>query len=467
MPDRPNILFIMTDQQRFDATGCCGSEISRTPHTDALAESGVNFVKHYSSVGICSPARASLLTGLWAHNHRMLNNTHAKDSVCPELRDEVPTISEALSRGGYRCGYIGKWHIGSAAKAAERGFADTEYIEGRGFGEYLRSTGFGQELTDPVGRVRRGRDMPWAAITNARGDQLRPAFLASRTIEALERYKRDDAQPFFLVCSFEGPHFPCYVPPEWAARYDPETIPPWGNFDETFEGKPRSHWRYAVLRNGIDAPWEQWRVYVARYFALTSLIDHEIGRILAALDGLGMSDDTLVVFTTDHGDLSGSHKIFNKGAIMYEELYRIPLVMRWPGVSQQGAVCEAYVSAIDVPATLLEAAGVEALGSRDGRSLASWLCGEQPDWPDSIYSQFHGDEYSLCSLRMVRDDDWKYVYYPDGLDELYDERADPFELRNLAEDADYADPLRQMKDRLAEWMERVGDPLLRWNFDLR
>jgi len=467
MPERPNILFIMTDQQRFDATGCCGSRICRTPHLDALAQSGVNFVKHYSCVGICSPARASLLTGLWAHNHRMLNNTHERDSVCPELRDDIPTISETLARAGYRCGYVGKWHIGGASKAAERGFADTDYIEGRGFREHLERTGFRQELTDPVGRVRRDRDMPWAAITNAQGEQVHPTFLASRAIELLERYRQERARPFFLVCSFPEPHYPCIVPPQWAQQYDPESIPPWGNFDETFAGKPRSHWRYAVLRGGMDAPWEQWRIYVARYFAMVSLVDNEVGRILEALGGLGLADDTLVVFTTDHGDLAGSHKMFNKGAYMYEELYRIPLIIRWPGAARAGTTCEAYVSAVDVPATLMDAAGVEPAAPLDGRSLAPWLRGEEPDWPDGIYSQFHGDEYALCSLRMVRDDEWKYVYYPDGLDELYDEREDPFELHNLAQNADCADALRRMKDKLVQWMERVGDPLLRWNYDLK
>jgi len=467
MPDRPNILFIMTDQQRFDAASCCGAEICRTPNIDALARGGVNFIKHYSCVGICSPARASLLTGLWAHNHRMLNNTHERDAVCPQLRDEVPAISEALARVGYRCGYVGKWHIGSPAKAAERGFADTDYIQGRGFAEYLRAAGFREEVTDPVGRVRRDKDQPWAAITNARGEQIYSTFLASRTIQLLERYKREGAQPFFLVCSFPGPHYPCCVPPQWAEKYDPEAIPPWGNFEETFEGKPRSHWRYAVLRSGFDVPWETWRIYVARYFALVSLIDAETGRILEALEDLDLASDTLVVFTTDHGDMAGSHKMFNKGAYMYEELYRVPLVMRWPGVGQSGVVCDAYVSAIDVPATLLDAARAKPLGPLDGRSLIPWLKGEAPDWPDSIYSQFHGDEYSLCSLRMVRNDKWKYVYYPDGLDELYDMRADPFELRNLAQDPDYGGPLRQMKDLLAQWMEQVKDPLLRWNFDLR
>lgn len=464
---RPNILLLMTDQQRFDATGCCGSEICRTPNIDALARSGVNFVKHYSCVGICSPARASLFTGLWAHNHRMLNNTHEKDSVCPELQDDMPTISEALARAGYRCGYVGKWHIGSESKAAERGFADTDHIGGHSFAQYLQDTGFRQQLSHPVGRVHRHTRLPWAAITNARGDQVRPTFLASRTIELLERYKQDGVRPFFLVCSFEGPHHPSIVPPEWAHRYDPESIPPWGNFHETFKGKPRSHWRYAVLRGGIDVPWDKWRIYVARYFALLSLIDSEVGRILQALQSLGLSDETLVVSTTDHGDMSGSHKIFNKGAIMYEELYHIPLVMRWPGVSREGGVCHAYVSAVDLPATLMEATGVEPLGPLDGRSLVPWLKGDAPDWADSIYSQFHGDEYALCSLRMVRDDEWKYVYYPNGLDELYDERADPFELRNLANDPDCAEPLRRMKDKLVGWMERVGDPLLRWNFDLR
>jgi arylsulfatase A-like enzyme len=159
--------------------------------------------------------------------------------------------------------------------------------------------------------------------------------------------------------------------------------------------------------------------------------------------------------------------MFNKGAYMYEELYRIPLIIRWPGAARAGATCEAYVSAVDVPATLMDAAAAEPAAPLDGRSLAPWLRGEEPDWPDSIYSQFHGDEYALCSLRMVRDDEWKYVYYPDGLDELYDEREDPFELHNLAENADYADALRRMKDRLVQWMERVGDPLLRWNFDLK
>ena len=169
----------------------------------------------------------------------------------------------------------------------------------------------------------------------------------------------------------------------------------------------------------------------------------------------------MVVYAADHGDMLGSHRLFNKGMYMYDETYRIPLIMRWPGYMPAGTECDAFVSLVDLMPTMLDLAGVGIPECLDGRSLRPWLRGATvTDWPDDIFAEFHGYESALFSQRMVRTRSWKYVYNPGAEDELYDVESDPGELRNLAPDLGYRHVLRRMKVRLCTWMERTGDDIV-------
>lgn len=461
---QPNILLLMSDQHRYDVNGCYGSEICQTPNIDKMAKDGIKFTKAYTTTGLCSPARTSIMTGLWPHHHGILNDVHTENTVCKKLDRAIPTIAELLSEQGYRCGYLGKWHVGEDRFAKERGFTDTKYVGGTEYGKFME--GRSPQLHDEIGQIFRDFSDPFSAITTAEGDEIYESFIARHAIEQLKEYAELD-NPFFLVCSFSGPH-PSYIPPEkYAAMYDAESIPKWPNFADFYEDKPVPHKRYLYLRGGASLPWYSWQKCIARYFACVTMVDEQFGRVISALDKLNLRDDTLVIFTTDHGDMTGSHKQFNKGAFMYDELYHIPMVARWPKVIPPDTTCKAFVNSQDLMPTMLSAAGISPPQSIDARNLMDFMRGQKIEgWPDDIYAQFHGDEFAFCSLRMVRSRSWKYVYYPNGMDELYDEHSDPSELNNLAEMPGYEDILREMKDRLVAWMVLVNDPLRQWNYDL-
>ncbi len=263
-----------------------------------------------------------------------------------------------------------------------------------------------------------------------------------------------------IAASFFGPHFPYSVPVPYDTLYDPDAVERWVNFDETFARKPLIQQKEMLRWNASHLTWRDWQRVIAHYWGYCTYIDDQIRRILERLETLGLADNTVVVYAADHGDMLGSHRLFNKGMYMYDETYRIPLIVRWPGHIPAGTECDAFVSLVDLMPTMLDMAGVEIPVGLDGRSLLSWLHGEKvANWPDDIFAEFHGYESALFSQRMVRTRSWKYVYNPGAEDELYDVESDPGELRNLAPDLGYRHVLRRMKARLRTWMERTGDDI--------
>jgi arylsulfatase A-like enzyme len=195
---------------------------------------------------------------------------------------------------------------------------------------------------------------------------------------------------------------------------------------------------------------------------MVSLLDAQIGRILDRLDELGIAEDTLVVYTTDHGDMCGDHRMIDKHYIMYDGVVRVPLLARWPARASAGRVCDSFVTnAMDLPSTFCDAAGLEAPGTFRGSSLVPLMTGDEPtDGRDDIYCAYHGNQFGLYSQRMVRDRRWKYVWNPTAEDELYDLASDPGELRNLATQADHSEELARLRRRLVGWMEQTRDRLL-------
>lgn len=459
----PNILMVVSDQERFDVLGCYGSPIAQTPKLDQLAAGGLRFDTCIAPSAICSPTRASLLTGLYPHGHGILNNTHEPDALRTDLLDGVSTFSEMLRAAGYRLGYVGKWHVGRLGPAA-RGFHDVASVPDN----VVLATGdqamVGGEppLRDPVyARYPRGR-LLIAGVDPRPVEETETHRDADEAIGLLERYATLDA-PFLLRVDFEGPHHP-YMPPEpYAAMYEPASIPPWPSFHEDASAKPAAQRRLLEQRGVAGWAWLEWQPVVARYFGFVTFIDAEIGRILEALERLGLHDDTVVIHTADHGDMTGSHGgQFNKGPLMYEEICRVPLIIRDPR-APVGVVRQTLVGSLALMPTILELAGVSPPRGLHVKSLMPLLVDPQAATTGgAAYAEYHGDEWGLYSQRMIRTLYAKYVYSPHGSDELYDMETDPHELMNRVDDPAYG-PLRaDLRARLRDWMVQTNDPLAPW-----
>jgi arylsulfatase A-like enzyme len=481
-PTRPNVLVLMVDQQRRDTLGCYGgfgSRVCRTPRLDGLAGGGVRFDRAYTAAPLCSPARASLQTGQWPTHHGLLFNSGSQDLEVfrsGRIPEGAPALGRALRDAGYHTAYFGKWHAGPEEDLGRLGYDDGPRQADAGAAAVPAVGRY--PMTDPV--VRRWARGPtvYSAVTTADGDAFREIWYCRRAQEWLRRHAagRPD-RPFLCFLSVPGPHWPCVVPERYAALYDWRTVPLPGNLDDPLTEKPAAHrvYRDEAGESGTLSD-DEWRKCLARYYAFVSLIDDHFGQTLDVLEETGQARDTLVVYLADHGDIMGAHRLFDKGPFMYEETVAIPLLMRWPAGIAPGQAAGQFVSTVDVLPTLLQAVGLAAPAGVDGRSLWPLLRGgaggpsgrtprgAPPDWPDDAYSQFfgHGEGRGLYDVRMLRTERYKLVYYPHDVDELYDEREDPWELRNLALEPAWQPLREELQARLERRMAAAGDPLRHW-----
>ena len=458
MAATPNILMIVTDQERFDALGCNGSPICETPNLDALALQGVRFDNAYTPTALCSPARGSLFTGLYPHSHGVLNNTHDSPAIAHELDEIHATSARSLKNAGYRLGYVGKWHLGRERGPGQHGFDDDRAIR---YDVALAEVD--RPLINPH-RVHVGHtSMVIAGIDPASAPQSDTALNTDSAIDLLQTYAGLD-EPFMLRVDYEGPHHP-YMPPQpYASLYDPASIAPWDNFIDDDPNKPAAHHRLFGQRGSVGMTWEQWQPIIALYYGFVTFIDSEIGRLLHAITELDLADDTVIIHTTDHGDMTGSHGgHFNKGPIMYEELYHVPLIIANPRLSSGGMTCSNLVSTLDLMPTVIDLAGA-AIPDCHGSSLTHLLAEPETEDQsrDAVFAEYHGEEWGLYSQRMIRTKTEKYVYSPHGTDEFYDLADDPHELENLIDRADARARLFDLQSRLVQWMLETDDPLYGW-----
>lgn len=450
MSDRPNVLVILVDQQRADMAGCYGNSFCQTPHLDALARTGTVFTRAYCPFPQCSPTRASLMTGLdpiktgigIQSNYRMLG-----DRTVERLDTELPSIGTLLHEAGYRTGYVGKWHLSPKeppTDLVDYGFDSYE-------AQYPRLTKL-VPCAPEAGLHKKGIAGFGTSTPSWEGWQ------AARAEEFIRR-NAGAGEPFLLFYSEPRPHPPYFVTREDFEKWAPADIPLWGNIHDDLKNKPLAHRR---LRENIldsDAFSEEvWLTVLRHYAALTSAADADMGRVLTALDDSGIRDDTLVVYMSDHGDLCGAHGFLSKGAVAYEELLRIPFVVRWPGHTEPGTVCDALTSPMDVLPTLAQAAGIAMPEGLDGRSLAPLLSGEMPvDWRRRLFVTHHGNSYGLCTTRAVIGPCYKYVYYPYDVAELYDRERDPWEMDNRVGDPALRHVVAEMHGALVEHTHSRGD----------
>ena len=438
-----NVLVMFCDQLRRDLLGCYGNPLVRTPNLDALAAESVVFDRGYTPVAICSPARASLMTGLYPHGHHLFNNSTPEYSYCRHLPPSVRAIQDwAAAETDCQTAYFGKWHIGPAEDLFASAFEHTQR-PGTQAGEdppFLGSTQW-HPSTDHWPMVRSVEpdhsgtvDVPIDDFPDGVACRYASDFLGSR----------DPDRPFLLFCAFPGPHGPWLVPEEWGLRYDPADIPLWPNRFDDFAGKPIYQRKLAALEAqpggaGNRRSDDELRRALACNFSYIELIDHLVGRLLERLRELDLYDTTAIVFTADHGDMAGSHGFASKGAYLYDEIYRVPMILRVPGAEPRRAGREP-VNLTDVTATAAHLVAGQPVctfgsGPLHGESLVDFARGRAP-WPRPVhFAQYHGDWYGHYSSRMVTDGDWKLVWNLTDRCELYDLRADPDELYNRFYDA--------------------------------
>ena len=422
-----------------------------TPATDRLAREGMRCSRAYTPTAICSPARVSLLTGLYPHNHDVLGNPN-RSAIERGLPEGVPTMGEQARSAGYEASYAGKWHV-MESEPEDAGFerctdgwthSDDGSLDTPGYREFAREKGVDPDSVSVE-----------AGVTSLPPEATQTAYFAERTIEQLEAYAESD-EPFVHRLDFAGPHGPEVVPEAYANRYDPEGIDPWPSFRETFHGKPAIHELHPQYYDKADRSWADWAWTASRYFAFETLIEDQFDRVLDALDSLGLAEDTVVIRTSDHGEVVGHHRQGNKGPLMYEDLYNVPFYARWPGVVEAGRETDEFVALQDLFPTLCSIAGA-GVPDVDGRDLLALFEGEPEDWRDAIFAEYHGEPETLYTQRMIRADRFKFVFNGPDTNELYDLEADPHELHNLIDNPAYEDVRRDLAERLGDWMERTDD----------
>lgn len=474
MPNRPNILFILTDQHRLEAVSSYADTVCQTPNIDRLADEGVQFDRAYTPCPVCTPARASIMTGQFPHSHGMCDNVASLGCSVHSIPDRSELLSRRLDDAGYNCGYTGKWHLApddsnteifgrevEQTVPSDVGFEGQDF-PGHGDGgwqypeyqSYLEENGFSLEL-DALESSPGGR----ASVVETPTEATVPYFLTEHTISLLERFDGTN-EPFFLWHNFWGPHEPYRPSREYYEQYREQEIPPWPNADWPADDIPGTH-HCRLSEEAATTTWEEWEDVVRHYYAFTSMIDAQIGRLLDCLERLELFEETVVVFAADHGETLGSHGgLEDKGFHHFEEIMHVPLIVRFPNGQWANTNREELVSLLDLYPTFLDIAGVDA-SSTDvhGRSLEPLLDGRVTDWRDAVGVEFHGLGGVAHTQRTVLMDDLKYGYNPGGTDELYDLSIDPHETQNLIDNREYADELAALRAQLDDWMKSTDDPL--------
>jgi arylsulfatase A-like enzyme len=401
----------------------------------------------------------------------MLNNCHGAEAVLANLPPDVVTFGDLLSEEGYTNTYLGKWHVGRDQEPPDFGF---EYLGGSDhhhdaglesdFREYQEELGVDTEqdhVSDPIYADAAQDPTLIAGTSELPKEATRPYYLADRTVERLAECGEAEP-PFFHRTDFLGPHHPYVVPEPYASMYDPNALERWPSYEETYAEKPAVQERYLTYRGVSGFDWEQWSEVLAKYLGFVTFIDEQVGRILEALDEQGLTASTMVVHAADHGDFVGSHRQFNKGPIMLDDTYRVPLLVRWPDVVPEDTTCREFVSLVDLMPTFVDVAGGTVPNRIDGRSLLPLFGGEEDKWRSAVFAEYHGDENGFYSQRMVRTDAYKFVLNTPDVNELYDLERDPHELHNLIDHPEFVQVRRRLAGKLLEQMQETDDPLYTW-----
>ncbi len=486
---RPNLLFIMTDQQRFDALSYAGNKILYTPNMDRIAKEGVYFKNAHTQCAVCTPARASMLTGCSVANTKVISNKLAyvekETGIMP-----MPTYDEILSANGYDCEYYGKWHtptfrakiynnavtvagkseseLGPGKKAVYLSFLNPLFPERELEGNELEDTYTNRPYTpDPLDKRHelrlQGKEYNITVgqsdihgVISIPAEYHISAFEAGKTLKALENLKD---KTFSLTCSFHHPHPPYLAAEKYRKMYPPEEMLLPGNLNDDMEFSAYLNSKKGTSKSYSDP--EKIQFFISEYYALVKEVDDWVGKILDKLDELGLTDNTLVIFTSDHGEMLGSHGLRGKFNF-YEESSHIPMMIRFPGRIKAGATVDSPVSNMDLFATILDYLEIPESPS-DGKSLRGLIEGTA-DKDTYVVTEWLSNLNTKPS-HMVLKDGWKLLL-PDSSAYnlkkfLYNLNDDPLELNNLLNDIEgskiYADKVAELEACFNAWIIRTAN----------
>ena len=472
---KKNILLIMSDQQRLDTVSAYKeNKFCITPNIDQLASEGMKFNNAYTASPICAPSRASIATGLFPHNHGVIDNF-------TELKEDIDLLGQCVHDAGYYCGYAGKWHVSPSKEPTQCGFDDGKPFMGYAFpgsgvfkslafnqppdnspnyyAEYLKENGF------------EGVDVSHCFMGNNPALQIQEMFCKHEgplesTIEyfvaqetnRLIQTATDKEKPFFIWVNFWGPHSPSIVPEPYFSMYNPDEIEEHPSYKEDFSDKPYGYYLSEKMWGLGDYGWKGFQKIAARYYGHCTLIDDMVGMIVQKLKKLNVYDDTIIIYTADHGDCLGAHKLIEKGAFSFNEIYRVPLVVKGCGQTD----CNSLVYLHELMPTIVDIVGGHLKRKVDGESLKKLLTGEQKDnGRTEVFGEFH-DHFYRSRQRTVRDSEYVFSFNENERGELYDLKKDPYQLKNVCYDPEYAEVKKRYMKKLGDHLTETHDNAAIW-----
>jgi N-acetylglucosamine-6-sulfatase len=422
---RPNLLFIFTDDQRWDCLSCMGHPFLKTPNIDRLATEGALFNNYFVTLPLCSPSRATLLTGQYAHTHEIVGNGDSN-----ALSHRLITWPALLQKSGYETAYIGKLHMGND-DTPRPGF--DRWVGFKGQGVYI----------DPMLNVDGKASKHPGYITD---------LLTDFAVDFINQ-KRD--KPFAMILAHKAVHQPCVPAERHKGIYQDQPLPHRPDEKDDLSGKP------VLRRNSGDEPAGHpargvSEKQIREMLECIASVDEGVGKILAALEKNGQLDNTMIIFSSDNGYFFNEHNLGDKRAA-YEESIRDPFLVRYPKLIKPGTKIDQMVLNVDLAPTMLELAGAPVPKNIQGRSFLPLLKGESSNWRTAaLFEYVQEPRYPrIPTWNAVRTADWKYIHYVDlpDMDELYDLKNDPYEMKNLIADAKAADQLKQLKGQLQKELD--------------
>ncbi len=444
-----NFVVIMTDTQNRDMVGAYGNHPVDTPNLDRLAAAGVRFNRAYTACPLCTPARSAIFSG----THPVVNGAWC-NNVPPYAT--FPLMGTIFSHHGYRTAYTGKWHLDGSGYFGDGqpggGFEPDWWYDGKRYAEDVGPEMFASYL----------RCMTPGQLREAgfRAENIWGHRVASRAVDFLESVGEN---PFVLCVSFDEPHAPYVAPPEYWEKFSDEDLAFVDRAEEAWRGKPALQ----SIHRRQASPRKRPRDGLRKFFGCNSYIDREIGRVLETVDRLH-SEDTVIVYTSDHGDMLGHHGLLSKGPMMYEETCNVPFVFRHPNLTP--SVSNAVVSHLDILPTMLDIAGLECPESLHGKSLRPLLEKNVDSIHEAVLTSFsrfavnHDDWGEFYPIRAVTDGRYKLAINLFDTDEFYDLATDPHETNNAISDVNLAVQRDRLHDALLREMDRIRDPFrsFRW-----
>lgn len=474
MAKKKNIILILSDQQRYDTVSAYGlNDICKTPHIDKLADEGMKFTNAFTSSPICAPSRASVMTGLYPHNHGVIDNF-------TDIKDETPLLGKCMSDQGYYCGLAGKWHVSATKTPKDCGFEGKAFM-GYGFPgsqvfpslkfnqppdnkpnyyeEYLKDNNF--DIPD-VSNGFLGNN-PALQIQEMYAKHEGPIestieyFVAHEANRLIDEAVGQD-KPFLIWTNFWGPHSPSIVPEPYYSMYNPKDIKEHPSYKENFKDKPYGYYLTEKMWGLGDYGWDGFADICAKYYGHCTMIDDMVGLIVDKLKKLGIYDDTIIIYSADHGDCLGAHKLIEKGAFTFDEIYRIPMIVKGLGDKDN----DSFVYLQEIMPTLLDIAGTKPPKPVDGESLLPLMCGtKESNDRTEVFGEFHNHFY-ISRQRMVRDNKYQFTFNESEKGELYDFTNDPYQLNNLCYDENYSQIKKEYMEKLSKHLKESNDPASVW-----